>query len=66
MSDPIATAISTNAQQPRRVKGDEGEVEQQPIQDQIKADQYIAGKTAMSQPSRGLRFSKLVPPGCIR
>ena len=33
------------------------------LTEQIAADKYLASKAAASQPKRGLRFNKLVPPG---
>jgi len=51
------------AQEPKRVKGDMGEVEAHPLKDQIEADRYLASKRAASKPGGGLRFTKLVPPG---
>ena len=38
-------------------------VTRMPIDDQIKAANYIAGKTAADKPHFGLRMVKLVPPG---
>ncbi len=64
MPDTTRQAIQDSAEGPRRVQGDEGEVEQHPLGDQIKADRYLSGKTAVdASASRGLRFSKLKPPG---
>lgn len=36
---------------------------QRPIGDLIAADKYLAAKCASSNRSRGLRLTKLVPPG---
>jgi len=38
MPDDLAQTIQENAAGPKRAKGDQGEVEQQPLQDQIAAD----------------------------
>ena len=59
----IEDAIEQNAKGPKRVQVANQSVEQQAIADQIKADEYLAGKTAANKPQMGLRFSKIVPPG---
>lgn len=59
LSDEILEA----AQNPQRTKGDMGEVEEHDLSDLIKADQYVTGKDAVITKNRGLRFTKLVPPG---
>ncbi|MFV0442868.1 MAG: hypothetical protein ACK5Q5_04770 [Planctomycetaceae bacterium] len=38
-------------------------MKQHPLKEQIEADRYLASKNAAKSKSRGLRFSKLVPPG---
>ncbi|MBX3452742.1 MAG: hypothetical protein KF777_24615 [Planctomycetaceae bacterium] len=64
MSDPpLDETIRENAQGPAKATGDSGSVEQHSLQDQIEADRYLASKQAAKSKSRGLRFSKLVPPG---
>lgn len=65
MSDTIRDSIETTAVGPKRVRTDAGEVEAQPLQDQIAADKYLAGKAAVTASStnkrRGLRFNQIVP-----
>lgn len=51
------------AEGPLKVSGDAGSVEQHKITDLIEADRYLATKEAAGKPNRGIRFSKLVPPG---
>jgi hypothetical protein len=65
MPDPTPTenAIEQNAQGPKKAQGDAGSVEQHSLPDQIAADRYLASKRAMRSRGRGLRISKLVPPG---
>lgn len=65
MADEISDAIEENATGPKRVSGDAGSVEQHSLADQIEADKYIASKNAASNPSRGLRFTKMIPPGTV-
>ena len=59
----IEDAIEQNALGPKRVQIANQSVEQQVIADQIKADEYLAAKSAAKKPQMGLRFSKIVPPG---
>lgn len=61
-TEDLGDEIETNASGPKRVKGDQGEVEQHSLKDQIEADRYLASKRAMSTKRRGVRFSKIVPP----
>lgn len=49
--------------QPRRAVVDGAEVEQQSIPDQIALDRYLRGRKAGNSPARGLRFTRLIPPG---
>lgn len=64
MPDPILeNAIRENAAGPAKASGDSGSVEQHSLADQIAADRYLANKEAMRNPRRGVRFSKMVPPG---
>lgn len=60
-ADQLSAALSA----PKRVKGDAGEVEQHSISDMIKADQYLAAKCAAKSPRRGLRFTRMIPPGAV-
>jgi len=63
VADDLEDAIRENAEGPSAMSGDSGSVTQHSLPDQILADKYLAGKNAADQPSRGLRFSKFVPPG---
>ena len=58
-------AIECNLSGPRRVRGDEGEVDQHPLPDQIEADKYLKGQQAADVQTVGLRFRKLSPPGTV-
>ncbi|HUV70913.1 MAG TPA: hypothetical protein VMW15_14730 [Terracidiphilus sp.] len=62
MSDEIKDQIEETALGPKRVRGDEGEVEAMPIAEQILADRYLASKTATGKAHFGLRFRKIIPP----
>jgi hypothetical protein len=62
--DPtIEDAIRENVAGPKRAQGDSGSVEQHSISEQIEADRYLASKDAVKNPTKGVRFTKLVPPG---
>ena len=65
MPDPTPTeqAIEQNAQGPKKAQGDAGSVEQHSLPDQIAVDRYLAAKRAMATKSKGLRLTKLIPPG---
>ena len=63
MADDLEDTIRTNAEGPKRAKGDSSEMEQHSLKDQIEADRYLNSKTAAKSKSRGLQFNKLVPPG---
>jgi hypothetical protein len=63
MSADLEETIRESAKAPAKASGDAGSVEQHKLSEQIAADMYLASKEAASQPKRGLRFNKLVPPG---
>jgi len=55
--------IKDNAAGPKRAQGDAGSVEQHSLKDQIEADRYLSSKHASANPTKAVRFTKLVPPG---
>ena len=59
----VHCTVEDNAHQPRRMKGDEAEIEEHSLPDQIAADRYLATKTALDVQTPGLRFDTLKPPG---
>ncbi len=63
MADDLEDEIRKNAEGPAKASGDAGSVEQHKLAEQIEADRYLASKDAVKKPRRGLRFTKLVPPG---
>ena len=63
MAEELDQTIRDNAQGPRGAQGDSGSIEQHSLAEQIEADHYLATKNAVKKPARGLRFTKLVPPG---
>ncbi len=64
MPDSVRDKITENALAPRRIQGDEGEIEEHSIPDLIAADRHLDSQTAVAASgSRGLRLSKFKPPG---
>lgn len=61
----IQDAIAENATGPKSVTNGETSVTEHSIDDQIKAAKFTANQTGVTNPSRGLRFTKLIPPGAI-
>lgn len=61
MSD-LEDQIKEVAENPKKVAGDSGSVEEHSIDDLIKADKYLASKEA-GRLGRGFRISKIVAPG---
>lgn len=59
----LEQSIRDNAAGPAEAHGDAGGMKQHSLQDQIEADRYLASKQAAKSKSRGLRFSKMTPPG---
>jgi hypothetical protein len=62
--DIIEDAIEANIVLPKRTKFGSREVEQHSIGDQLKALQTANEEVASEQPHFGLRFTKLISPGC--
>ena len=65
MSEDLTESIAESAAGPKRVRGDNLEVEVHPLPDQIAADRYVKSNAAASRAPLGLRFRKLVPPGAV-
>ncbi|WP_146660523.1 hypothetical protein [Anaerohalosphaera lusitana] len=63
MSDSLEQNLEQNAQGPKKVRGDAGEVEQHGLTDQIAVDRYLASKKAARSKGLGIQMSKMVPPG---
>ena len=63
MSDDLEQAISENATGVKKAKGDNGELENHSLKDQIDADKYLCSKKATEARHKGLGFTKIVPPG---
>ena len=61
--ESLEQSIRDNAQGPAEAHGDSGGVKQHPLKDQIEADRFLASKQAVNSKGRGVRFSKIAPPG---
>ena len=61
--ETIAEAIEQNALGPASVTVAGQTVVQKDIEQQIKADEYLAAKQAAAKPHFGLRLTKIIPPG---
>ena len=60
---PLDGTIRENAQGPAEARGDSGSVKQHSLKEQIEADRYLASKQAVKSKQRGIRFTKISPPG---
>ena len=63
MPEDLSNTIRESAQTAKRAKGDNGEMEQHSLTEQIEADRYLRNQDAAKRGPGGLRFSKLIPPG---
>jgi len=63
MPTDLTDTIRDNAAGPKRAQGDSGSVDQHSLKDQIEADRYLASKEASKRRDRGLRMSRIAPPG---
>ena len=61
--DVLIESIRESAQTAKRAKGDNGEMEQHSLSDQIAADRYLRSVAAATAGPARLRFAKIVPPG---
>ena len=66
MAEPqnITEAIEQAAAKPQRVKVKSTEVEEHDLDQLIRADNHVAAKNAGRRNHQGLRFTKIIPPGC--
>lgn len=65
MSDDLENTILTNANGPKRAKGDSSEVEQHSLSDQIALDKHLNSKKAAKKKGLGIKMSKTIPPGTV-
>ncbi len=62
MPDAVKTELAESAVNPKKAEADGVKVEKHPLKDVIETDRYLDGDTGAAQPTRGLRFSKMVMP----
>ena len=66
MADDLKDAIKQNAEGPKQASADGVSAQQHPVNDQIAADKYLAGKDAASKnPAKAFTRVKIVPPGTV-
>jgi hypothetical protein len=65
MADDLVDRIVENVTRPQSASNDMGSATQVPIREQIEADRYAKSIAAAANPHRGLRYSKVVPPGSV-
>ena len=67
MSDEsdLEDVIKDNAAGVKKAKGDNGELENHSLKDQIDADKYLCSKQASKARNKGLGFAQIVPPGSV-
>ena len=63
MADELTDKIKENAEGPASAEVDGQRVTQHKLRDQIEADRYVKSSDSVAKGHRGLRISKLVPPG---
>ncbi len=63
MSENLDDKIEEAARNPKRVRTDAGEVEQHDLSKMVEVDKYLASKKGAANKYRGLRFTKMNPPG---
>jgi hypothetical protein len=61
----IAAALIETATAPATISNETGSVSTRSVSELIALDRYLASKAATQRPSRGLRWSRFVPPGAV-
>ena len=65
MASDLSTAITTAAGNPKRVRGDEGEVENHDIKDLIEADKHLSANTTVNNTGFGLKVARAKMPSAL-
>ncbi|GEM_PF-1193593 len=63
MSSDLDKRVEEALDRPRSVQTDAGSVSERPIREVIEGVRYLQSRRAAQRPHRGLRFTKLRPPG---
>lgn len=65
-SEELIARLLEVASGPASVSGDAGSVQQHSLRDLLEALKHVENQTAAtSSPARGMRITKLVPPGAV-
>jgi hypothetical protein len=62
-SNTASTTLNTVAADPAEMSGDAGSVKNHNLKDLIEHDRYMLAKDASASARRGLRITRLIPPG---
>lgn len=65
MANEITDALLEQAQEPLEVQVDSERFKGHSLNELIDADRYLAAKAAAAKNHRGLRITKLIPPGAV-
>jgi hypothetical protein len=65
VTEDLKSKIEENAAGPKQVSGDEATVQAHDPSQQIEAARFLSGNEAVKAKNRGLRFSKISPPGAV-
>jgi hypothetical protein len=65
MADLSAEILQAGQDGIAEAENDGGRTRARPISELIEADRYLASKDAAELPQRGMRITKLVPPGTV-
>jgi hypothetical protein len=65
MADNLTDAIVSDAQGPHSASSDVGSMTQHRLPDLIEADKHVRATEAVGRKHRGIRFSRLAPPGAV-
>lgn len=61
----LEETIAENAAAPQEVEADGVRVRSKTLTEQIAADKYLKGTTSAEAGMRGMRLTRLVPPGAV-
>lgn len=62
MPDP-EEVVEEALSEPKRVRGDQGEVENHSLKDKIEAARFLRSESVAENPHRAIRFARIKPPG---
>lgn len=65
MADELNDTIEDLASKPKAVETDGLKVQERDLSEVVDAQRHLDGQSAVNKGHRGLRFTKLVPPGAV-